>query len=68
MIALIALAAFALVAGVVAGTIALIVVIVKGIVGATRRKSATAPNSPTADADATEREFQRMVAQEWTSD
>ena len=68
MIALIALAAVALVAGVVVGTIALIVVIVKGIVGATKRKTTTAPNARTAVADSTEREFQRMVAQEWPSD
>jgi cytochrome c oxidase assembly factor CtaG len=71
MIALIALAAVALVIGVVVGTIALIVVIVvivKGIVGATKRKTTTAPNARTAVADSTEREFQRMVAQEWPSD
>lgn len=68
MIALIALAAFSLVIAVVAGTIALIVVIIKGIVGATRRKTRTISNSPTPVADSTEREFQRMVAQEWPSD
>ena len=68
MIALIALAAVALVIGVVVGTIALIVVIVKGIVGATKRKTTTAPNARTAVADSTEREVQRMVAQEWPSD
>lgn len=68
MIALIALAAFALVIAVVAGTIALIVVIIKGIVSATRRKTRTMSNSPTPVADSTEREFQRMVAQEWPSD